>query len=851
MSTSTNVRRAAIAALFATVSGLALAQQAGNVSSEGALFGRELLDAAQAPTYDATGGREGTGTFNLGGTQVDASEMAAGVTNADIQALASDKPDLKALEQRGIDRFNEAATQEGAQGDAARVMAAGNVMSVDELTGLPNSKYGDAARQFLVQDPVAEAFKDCKSTTTPVDGQIVTGQTRDYTCATGSAGTVMSRVRTLMVTRADGGPDACAVAGTCNPSQYELEDQIAFNGQGETEALGASCRVEWACTDSSPRTIEGVLIDESVATARGLQPLFDGGAPMCWVATARTSCPVCVEDENGGQTSCTMVDISQPEETSCSTLAADRNCRATGAGCLLYGEDGTCAVESQRYTCSNPVVVPTQGVVSTNSCDAIAACSDGSCHSGMEKQGMSMQVAMAKLVVADTVATDMTNNLQTQREASTPRAGEIRQTGTTDANDPAAQWGYQQTAVEEGSTSDRQLTPEQERQMAGAQLFRGTSYSCQKSYGGLVDCCKATDGGAMKLFWDLHAQINRNNQAARLQAEGGTSGYRTMQQGGASVSTLRTPFTSMADNVSGGGSAEYSATTLTVWQQFMAKARAEIKPALSPKWACSDVEFDLAVQREVSMCSFAGTYCSKSVLGTCLKRREAYCCYKSPMSKMLRASVEPGGQLRHGSPKQPDCSGVPLDQVGKIDWSVMDFNQLAGNMQQGGVFTKAGSAQDAERNYTGAGATGASADRKTVSVRTTERLASIDTEAVYSTIAADAAGMNPYDAGEVQATPATLSFAATYRSARAGQPTAIGLERVGSRGTAAVEVRVREGAAIAGDFRTQTVRWAAGDVASKNVPLTPAAGAAGRIILELVAVDGAVGGNRLITIDVQ
>lgn len=849
MSISTNARRLAGAALLALASLTAVAQE--NTNNEGAAFGQELLRNVSMPTHDAAGGREGTGTFTIGNTTIDAAEVAAGATREKINALGNENSSMSELEQRGIERFNQAATEEGAQGDAVRVLAAGNTMSASQIAGKEGASMGEAARQFLVKDPVAESFADCESTTTTTKSKIATYKQQDYTCAVGTEGTACGRARSVNVVRADGGPDACASNGNCDPTNFQLEDSIAFNGQCESETTAAGCETNWVCTDSGARTVDGVLIDETVARARGLQPLYPGAPALCWAATTRTTCPVCIDDEKGRPINCRNVEISTPEANSCGQYASNGLCRATGSACLLYGEDGQCSVHGQRYTCSTPVEVRTEDVQTTNSCQAITQCSDGSCHSGMQEKGMSIQEAMARLAVTSSISTDMTRSDETRAESNGGSTKRITQTGSTDSNDLAAKWGYDQAGIEEGEVYESELTAEQQQQMAEVQLFRGNAYSCQKAYGGLVDCCQATDGGAMKLFWEIHAQITRQNQAAEAQRQGGVSGYTQMANGQANTGTLYSPFTSMADNVRGGGSAEYNASTLTIWQQFMARARAEIKPALSPKWACSDVEFDLAVQREVSMCSFAGTYCSKSVLGTCLKRREAYCCYKSPMSKMLRASVEPGGVLTHGNPKAPDCSGVPLDELDKIDWSVMDFNQLAGNMAEGGMFDKLEDKDGMEERLTGKGATNASSDRKTVSVRTSERLGNINGESVTSSISTDIRNNSQLVQGMVQASPATISFAGSYRTIPAGTPAAIGLERVGTAGAATVTVRVAQGSPETAGFTSQQVRWGNGEMTSRNIRLNPPKGARGRIVLEIVATEGRVGSNRLITVDIQ
>ena len=257
------------------------------------------------------------------------------------------------------------------------------------------------------------------------------------------------------------------------------------------------------------------------------------------------------------------------------------------------------------------------------------------------------------------------------------------------------------------------------------------------------------------------------------------------------------------------------------------------------------------MQREIGSCSYAGTYCSKKVLGTCLKKREAYCCYKSPMSKTLRASAEPGGVIPHGNPKQPDCGGIPLDEMDRINWDSIDFTRMAGHMSEGGMFEKANDPANASRNMTGAGATVMSEGRKNVEDRTIERIDSIDVDSVYSGIEADAAARAHRPDIAVQAGAPVLSFAAPYMAIPAGQPRAIGIARTGSRGSAAATVRVVEGSVDEAGFYQAQVEWGDGETGVRNFRVDPPAGATGRVVLELTPAAGAGGGNTIMTLDIQ
>lgn len=67
--------------------------------------------------------------------------------------------------------------------------------------------------------------------------------------------------------------------------------------------------------------------------------------------------------------------------------------------------------------------------------------------------------------------------------------------------------------------------------------------------------------------------------------------------------------------------------------------------------------------------------------GTCIEKREVYCCYKSPLSRIVNEQVRlQGNILSNGydgwvSPEHPKCQGVPLEKVDRIDWDRIELSE--------------------------------------------------------------------------------------------------------------------------------------------------------------------------------
>lgn len=157
---------------------------------------------------------------------------------------------------------------------------------------------------------------------------------------------------------------------------------------------------------------------------------------------------------------------------------------------------------------------------------------------------------------------------------------------------------------------------------------------------------------------------------------------------------------------------------------------------------CRDEQIALAAAKELGNCSYVGQYCSKKVMHTCIQKTYSYCCYSSPLSRIIQEQVHEQLGMPIGSlnPKSPDCGGITIDQLEHIDWSAVDLSEWVALLKITGNFTDA-SDIDAERltgsrsrlnlDYTGSSLTNITeTERKNVMERTAERIFDIDTDRV-------------------------------------------------------------------------------------------------------------------------
>ena len=89
-------------------------------------------------------------------------------------------------------------------------------------------------------------------------------------------------------------------------------------------------------------------------------------------------------------------------------------------------------------------------------------------------------------------------------------------------------------------------------------------------------------------------------------------------------------------------------------------------------WKCDMEEFQLGVQRQLRNCHYVGSYC-KGFL--CIEKRESYCCFNSPLARIINVQAKQQLGIYDGDPENPDCSGLTITQLSSIDWNQIDLTE--------------------------------------------------------------------------------------------------------------------------------------------------------------------------------
>ena len=100
--------------------------------------------------------------------------------------------------------------------------------------------------------------------------------------------------------------------------------------------------------------------------------------------------------------------------------------------------------------------------------------------------------------------------------------------------------------------------------------------------------------------------------------------------------------------------------------------------------SCSSDEKALGKAKEKKLTVYVGEYCSKKVLGVCLEKKRGYCQFDSKLARIVQ---EQGRRdqlgVGFGSGNSPNCRGITVDELQRLDFGVMNFSDFYSDLDAG------------------------------------------------------------------------------------------------------------------------------------------------------------------------
>ncbi len=103
---------------------------------------------------------------------------------------------------------------------------------------------------------------------------------------------------------------------------------------------------------------------------------------------------------------------------------------------------------------------------------------------------------------------------------------------------------------------------------------------------------------------------------------------------------------------------------------------------------CDQEALELSAQRSLKNCTPVGHYCAKKIAGHCISRTYSYCCFSSPLSRIIQEQIhlQQGNAFRDMDPKHPDCGGLGVDELSAVDWSKINLEEWTALLKSTGNY---------------------------------------------------------------------------------------------------------------------------------------------------------------------
>lgn len=416
---------------------------------------------------------------------------------------------------------------------------------------------------------------------------------------------------------------------------------------------------------------------------------------------------------NVGQMDC-YIDASGQEqcpyndgniENSCTEYEANTQCGFISSSCVdgALSSNGTCYVTEEIWDCGVDVEVPDVGTETVYECAGPVRCMGADCLDPEKTSSDSFARTAALLNAAQFMTQDM---------------------------------NCSDSATSDGGDGNVDI---------GCTVFGGKPYECKIAVGGVQDCCDVPTNTSPGTYINALFMMSKlDSSLMALENNSVIKGaYQTLREPIANtVSEVTKPFTSYAENIGGsvteffepvttfvdnlkqqikdaivdtindmvgdtaanmGADAATSAAADQATDQLaestgeavvqnvgaaagylMAAYTAYVVAVMVIQmlYECEEQEFELAAKKDTKSCHYVGSYCADEVLGACIEKRESYCCYNSPLSRIISEQIRPQIARPFGSSENPDCGGIPIADVATIDWSLVDLGEWTGMLSQ-------------------------------------------------------------------------------------------------------------------------------------------------------------------------
>lgn len=413
---------------------------------------------------------------------------------------------------------------------------------------------------------------------------------------------------------------------------------------------------------------------------------YDQGTESCWT-------------DQFGDEQCVSGGAVPADE--CKAFEDNPQCGFVSSTCVDYAEGswGTCYVHEETWDCGETYDVPTLERSGEYECGGPIRCMGTECFSFEQQQSPDFARATAMLNAAQNMVSDMSCEQGAVGTACTVFSGEAQEckravSGTVDCCETpsgislkdyltmimtvpkidSAIMGIESTDALSGLKSSYELLREP---------VMDSWSTITSPFSSRVDAASGAWDGLKGTVQDAALEVveNLKKKAAELTNDLIFSAAEEVGLDAAGQAAAGEGAESFSQQLLGEAGASFLGTAMTAYQIYVATMI-----AIQLIWRCEESEFELNVKRELKSCRHIGTYCKTRVLGYCIERRQSYCCFNSPLSRILQQEIRKQVGPSWGSAESPSCDGIPVARLDQVDWDRVNLDEWLGILAKEGLY---------------------------------------------------------------------------------------------------------------------------------------------------------------------
>lgn len=453
----------------------------------------------------------------------------------------------------------------------------------------------------------------------------------------------------------------------------------------------------------------------------------------------------CFENNGGNLKACQLL-----EDTGCVYLSSECADGASGAS-------GTCYVYTNTYDCGYEQIVSSPSVETETKCAGMLACTGSDCIDPDTKQSTDFTKVAALLNVAQQASKDMEcTGVDEDGNPLGDRPVECTLFSGKDYNCKVAVGGVQNCCEKPNNISVADYI----RTLFVFYQADSAVMALENQSGTLIGSYQELHNAVGEVINQGFSQVTKPFVSYIENISGAVSEYTTpvSEMVNQVVSALKEEITSMLNGVAnsmgitgggsgavagggtgaagstGSGSAAGSLGSTVMGAAavigYVYAAYCVAMLVIQTVWKCTEEEYELNANRALKQCHYVGSYCKKKTLGACIEKRQTYCCYKSPLARILQEQIRPLNGRDFGTAKHPSCGELSIEEFSNVDWDKINLDEWVALMQEAGMFG-ADTDKIALEGLTGKGsALDTDGTRQNAAERAQTRLEGVDLEGV-------------------------------------------------------------------------------------------------------------------------